>query len=60
MYFRLSIMSQKKKDRSVASFQEDWLAKEEFKSWLRKVLKRHCIWRIIGPTASSERKNAQS
>ena len=36
MYFRLSVMLQKKKD-PVASFQEDWLTKEEFKSWLRKV-----------------------
>ena len=36
MYFRLSVMLQKKKD-PVASFQEDWLTMEEFKSWLRKV-----------------------
>ena len=41
MYFRLSIMSQKKKDHSVVSFQEDWLTKEEFKSWLKKVEKSH-------------------
>ena len=33
-------MSQKKKDHSVASFQENWLTKEEFKSWLRKVKKK--------------------
>ena len=45
MYFKLNIMSQKKKDHSVASFQENWLTKEEFKSWLRKVKKSHrkCI-----------------
>ena len=33
-------MSQKKKDNSVASFQEEWLTKEEFKSWRRKVEKK--------------------
>ena len=38
-------MSQKKKDHSVASVQEDWFTKEEFKSWLRKVEQSHrkCI-----------------
>ena len=41
MYFRFSIMSQKNKDHSVASFQEDWLTNEEFKSWLRKIKKSH-------------------
>ena len=40
MYSRLSIMSQKKKD-SIASFEEDWLTKKEFKFWLRKVKKSH-------------------
>ena len=34
-------MSQKKKGHSVVSFQEDWLTKEEFKSWLRKVEVKH-------------------
>ena len=45
MYFRLSTIPQKKKDHSLASFQEDWLTKEEFRSWLRKVEKNHrkCI-----------------
>ena len=45
MYFKLNVMSQKKKDHSAASFQEDWLTKEEFKSWLRKVEESHrkCI-----------------
>ena len=45
MYFRLSVVSQKKKDHSAALFQEDWLTKEEFESWLRKVEKSHrkCI-----------------
>ena len=45
MYFRLSTIPQKKKDHSLASFQEDWLTKKEFKSWLRKVEKNHrkCI-----------------
>ena len=33
-------MSKKKKDHSVASFQEDWLTKEEFKSWVRKMEKK--------------------
>ena len=33
-------MSKKKKGYSVASFQEDWLTKEEFKSWVRKVEKK--------------------
>ena len=33
-------MSKKKKDHSVASFQEDWFTKEEFKSWVRKVEKK--------------------
>ena len=36
MYFRLSIMSQKKKDHSVALFQEDWLTKEELSLGLGK------------------------
>ena len=38
-------MLQKKKDHSVASFQEDWFTKKEFKSWLRKVEESHrkCI-----------------
>ena len=40
-------MSQKKKDHSVASFQEDWLINEESKFWLRKVEKKsqkvYCI-----------------
>ena len=37
-------MSQKKKDQSVASFQEDLLTKKELKSWLRKVgNNRKCI-----------------
>ena len=40
MYFKLSIISQKKKDHSVVSFQEDWLTKDEFKSWLWKVEKK--------------------
>ena len=70
MYFRLSIMSQKKKDHSVPLFQEDWLTKEKFKFWLRKVEKkatesilcylqlnnRHCKWRIMGSAVTSERK----
>ena len=47
MYFRLSVVSQKKKDHSAASFQEDWLTKEEFEPWLRKVEKKpqkvYCI-----------------
>ena len=47
MYFRFSIMSQKNKDHSVASFREDWLTNEEFKSWLRKIKKKpqkaYCI-----------------
>ena len=33
-------MSKKKKDQSVASFQEDWLTKEEFKSWVKKAEKK--------------------
>ena len=32
-------MSHKKKGHSVASFQEDWLTKEEFNFWLRKLKK---------------------
>ena len=34
-------MSHKKKGHSVASFQEDWLTKEEFNFWLRKLKKNH-------------------
>ena len=41
-------MSNKKKERSLASFQEDWLSKLEFKSWLRKVEKQshkaYCVF----------------
>ena len=33
-------MSKKKKGYSVASFQEDWLTKEEFKSWVKKAEKK--------------------